>query len=309
MRNRPCASLLAISVALSFVAPTVAFAQNVPAPAPAPAPETGDDEFITDDEILVIAETLRGQIDAPVPPLLELNEADIAAYGSGSIADLISALGSQVSGGGGGPPVILVNGVRISSFRELRSYPPEAIEKVEVFPEEVAQRYGYSPDQRVVNFILKRNFSSRELEGEYGQPWDGGYSTQELEATYLQLIGESRLNFNVDWNNSSLLTEAERDIIQTIVPEVAGDPDPAPFRSLVADSAGIRGEANFSTRIATGTSLSLNATVERSDSLSYQGIDSVLRVGPDPDGPDIAPSQFRTFGADDPLTVDRRTTT
>ena len=128
MRNRPCASLLAISVALSFVAPTVAFAQNVPAPAPAPAPETGDDEFITDDEILVIAETLRGQIDAPVPPLLELNEADIAAYGSGSIADLISALGTQVSGGGGGPPVILVNGVRISSFRELRSYPPEAIE-------------------------------------------------------------------------------------------------------------------------------------------------------------------------------------
>ena len=302
MRNRASASLLAISVALSFAAPTIASAQDAPAPAPAPAPE------ITDDEILVIAETLRGQIDAPVPPLLELNEADIAAYGSGSIADLISALGSQVSGGGGGPPVILVNGVRISSFRELRSYPPEAIEKVEVFPEEVAQRYGYSPDQRVVNFILKRNFSSRELEGEYGQPWDGGYSTQELEATYLQLIGESRLNFNVDWNNSSLLTEAERDIIQTIVPEVAGDPDPAPFRSLVADSAGIRGEANFSTRIATGTSLSLNATVERSDSLSYQGLDTVTLEGPlNADG--TRERRLRIFGEDDPLTVDRRTMT
>lgn len=305
VRNRPSTSLLALSVALSFAMPAVASAQEA---APAPAPEPAASGEITDDEIFVIAETLRGQVETPVPPVLELNEADIAAYGSGSISDLISALGSNVSGGGGGFPVILVNGVRISSFRELRSYPPEAIDKVEVFPEEVAQRYGYSPDQRVVNFVLKRNYSSREIEGEYGQPWDGGYSTQELEGTYLQLVGESRINFNVDWNNSSVLTEAERGVIQANAPVVAGDPDPANYRSLVSDSAGIQATGNFTTRIATGTSLSLNAAFERSDSLSYQGLNTVFLQGPeDPDG--VRDSRLRIFGEDDPLTVDRRTTT
>jgi len=259
------------------------------------------DEF-SDSEILVIAESLRGQLDSPVPPVLELNEADIAAYGAGSIADLISALGSQVNGRGGGFPVILVNGMRVSSFRELRSYPPEAIDKVEVFPEEVAQRYGYSADQRVVNFVMKRNYSSRELEVEYGQPWAGGYSTQEVEGTYLQLMGDSRLNFNLEWNNSSLLTEAERGLNQSVDPVVPGDPHPAEYRSLVSDSAGIQATGNFATRIATGTSLSLNAAFERSDSLSYQGLDTVVLS----DGTD---SVVRTLNGDDPLTVDRRTTT
>lgn len=297
MQNRPSTSLIALAAALSLAAPNIASAQDE-----TPAPS---DDF-TDNEILVIAETLRGQVDAPVPPVLELDEADIAAYGAGSIADLISALGSQVSSGGrgaGGFPVILVNGVRISSFRELRSYPPEAIQKIEVFPEEVAQRYGYSADQRVVNFILKRNFSSRELEAEYGQPWDGGRSEQELEATYLKLIGESRLNLNVEWNNASLLTEAERGVNQSVEPVVPGDPDPAEYRSLSSDTASLQTTANFAARIATGTSLSLNAAFERSDSLSYQGLDTVLLTSPGGD------SVIRTLNDDDPLTVDRRTTT
>jgi hypothetical protein len=312
VRNRTASSLLALTVALSFAAPVPLLAQEatgqVVTPTPSPAPTEPEEPEVSDNEILVIAQSLRGSVDAPVPPVLELNQEDIAAYGAGSIAELISALGPQTgsgSGRGGGFPVILVNGVRISSFRELRSYPPEAIEKVEVFPEEVAQRYGYSPDQRVVNFILKRNYSSREVEGTYGQPWDGGYSTQEVEATYLQLIGESRLNFNLDWNNSSLLTEAERGVIQTtgVVPLLAGDPDPALYRSLIADSAGIEATGNFSTRIATGTSLSLNATFERNDSLRFQGLDTVLLT--DPNGAQV----LRSFNADDPLTVDSRTTT
>jgi len=311
VRNRPCASLLALSVALSFALPVVASAQDAapaPAPTPAPAAAPAPADEITDDEIFVIAQTLRGQVETPVPPVLELNEADIAAYGSGSISDLITALGSNVTGSGGGFPVILVNGVRISSFRELRSYPPEAIDKVEVFPEEVAQRYGYSPNQRVVNFVLKRNYSSREVEAQYGQPWDGGYSTQEAQGTYLQLVGESRINFNLDWNNSSVLTEAERGVIQSIVPVVPGDPDPAEYRSLVSDSAGIQATGNFATRIAPGTSLSLNAAFERSDSLSYQGLNSVVLQGPE-DEEGERDSRLRIFGADDPLTVDRRTTT
>lgn len=302
--------MLALAVALSFAAPVAAqetIAQGTPTPGtPSTSPANPNDADISDNEILVIATALRGQVEAPVPPVLELNSEDIAAYGASSIADLISALGPQVgsgSGRGGGFPVILVNGMRIASFRELRSYPPEAIEKVEVFPEEVAQRYGYSANQRVVNFILKRDYSSREIEGTYGQPWDGGYSTQELEGTYLQLIGESRLNFNLDWKNSSLLTEGERGVIQSTLPVLPTDPDPAYYRSLVSDSVSVQATANFATRIATGTSLSLNAAYERNDSLRYQGLDTVLLT--DSSGA----SAFRSFNDLDPLTVDARSTT
>jgi hypothetical protein len=333
-------SLLALAVVLNLAVHAPAGAQDQPAAPPAAdipteqsAPAAGSADAapadadaadadaappVTEDEILVIADRLAGQIDAPEPPILELNTEDIAAYGAGSISELIQALSSQVtsgSGRGGGFPVMLVNGVRISSFRELRSYPPEAIEKVEVFSEQVAQRYGYSPDQRVVNFILKKNYSSREIELQYGQPWAGGNSTVEGEGTYLRLIGPSRLNFNVEAEHSSLLTEAERDIEQTpgSEPTLPTDPDPALYRSLVSPSTDLEATGNFTSRLGDGpTSISLNATFERNDRLSYQGLNSVLLVGPDPDGdagPLTAPSEFRTFGENDPLTVDSRTST
>ena len=247
-------------------------AQAEPGPDPDPVSDA--------DTIVVLATRVFGQVDAPQPPLLELGAEEIAAYGSGSIAELLEAIAPQVSSargrGGDGGPVILVNGVRISSFRELRSYPPEAIEKVEVFAEEVAQRYGYSADQRVVNFILKDNYQSREIELEYGQPWDGGYSTQEVEATYLRIDGPSRFNLNLDWNNSSRLTEAERDIIQTTGAPAAGAPDPADFRTLVSDTAAIEGTANWTTALGeSGDSVSLNASVERDDSLRLQGLSAL----------------------------------
>src|SRR5690606_8531195 len=130
-------------------------------------------------------------------------------------------------------PVFLMNGLRVSSFREMRSFPPEAVRMVEILPEEVAQRYGYSADQRVINFILKDNFSSKEIELEYGQPGAGGTSTKELEATYLRIDGPSRLNLNFETSDTTPLTEAERDIVQTVVPVVPGDPDQAEYRTLV----------------------------------------------------------------------------
>lgn len=308
LRHVPVSSLLAIAIALNLAAQAPALAQDAPAPSPAPTPTPGDSEEPTfsEDEILVIAQSLRGTVETVQPPVLELSEADVAAYGSGSIAELIEALSPSIGGGsgrGGGFPVILVNGVRISSFRELRSYPPEAIEKIEVLAAETAQQFGYSPDERVVNVILKRNYASREIEVEYGQPWAGGYSTKEAEATYLRIAGQSRLNFNFGWEDQSLLTEAERDVRQSTVPAFATDPDPALYRSLLADTAGIEATGNFTTRLGGATSLSLNAAYERNDSLRLQGLDSVLLSSPG------GASALRVFGEENPLTVDARTTT
>jgi hypothetical protein len=56
------------------------------------------------------------------------DEEDIAAYGATTVDDLITAISPQTGSGrgrGSGGPVILVNGQRITNFREMMNYPPD----------------------------------------------------------------------------------------------------------------------------------------------------------------------------------------
>ena len=293
-------SLAALAIALvSHPAAAQDAAPVVQDPAPAP-PEV--EAEVTGNEIIVTGRSLRGRYQGAESPIVELDSEDIAAYGAGSIEELIEQLAPQTGsnrgrGGGDGRPVFLVNGLRVSSWREFRSYPPEAIETVEVLPEEAAQQYGFPPNQRVINFIMKENFSSREVELEYEQPDRGGYSAQEVELTYLKLGDESRMNANLEFNNRTLLTEGERDIVQApgSVPTVAGDPDPAFYRSLVGESRSLEATGNYTTRIGGAGTVSGNLTYERNEGRSLSGLDSVLLT--DAGGG----SAFRTFNADDPL--------
>lgn len=295
----------------SLVWTLVATAQAADQPASVVAAQ-GQDVIIDDpggavdpgNDIVVTAERLRGQLRVEQAPVLELNEQDILAIGATSVADLIAAIapqtGSSRGRGGGGQPVFLVNGIRIGSFRELRSYPPESIAKVEVLPEEVAQKFGFPPDRRVVNMILKDNYSSREIELEFEGPDRGGYFRDEQQFTLLQIKDGGRLNVNLEASDISSLTESERDIIQTpgSVSDIGSDPDPARYRSLVADSRNIEATANWAKAfIDSGSSISLNATYERDDSLNLSGLNGVTLVAPD------GSAAFRTFGADNPLEV------
>ena len=167
-------------------------------------------------DIIVTAERIRGAVDTEVPPVEELNEADIAAVGASSLTDLLAAVAPQTNSGrgrGGGQPVILLNGQRISGFRELRDLPPEAIKQVQIFPEEVALKYGFRPDQRVINFILKENFSSFVTEIETAQPENGGFASNELEATLSRIGSKTRISIDVELERATRLTENERDLI------------------------------------------------------------------------------------------------
>ncbi len=262
-----------------------------------PAPNSGvaetgdtleDDLEAQGNEILVIADRIRGQVDSPQPPIITLNEEDVASYGASSISELLEAISPQTGSGRGrgeGRPVILLNGQRISNFREMRSIPPEAIRRVEVLPEEVALRFGYPPDQRVVNFILKDNFSSKQLAGEYNVPTRGGYDNYELEGGLFRVDGPARLNLEAKITETSMLTEAERNIIQQSgsIPTVAGDPDPADFRSLIDQGREITLNGTWSTGIGKdglGGGLSANAAYTRRDSRSLSGLDTVLLTDP-----------------------------
>jgi len=282
-------------ILLPFIAAaSPAWAQEAAAPAKA-SPPAGDDADTSvldaatgqavaaeGNEILVVATRIKGQVEAPQAPIMTLDEADIAAYGAESLDDLLTMLSPETSSGrgrGSGAPVILLNGRRISNFREMRHFPPEAIRRMEILPEEVALRYGYSPDQRVVNFILKDNFASKTASAEYDQPTRGGFAESELEAGLFKVDGPRRLNLTGKFNDTTMLTEAERGVEQTVqnIPTVAGDPDPAQYRSLIAANRDYSLNGTWSTAFGQGpgaASLTVNGNIERSDSRSLNGLDT-----------------------------------
>ena len=257
-------------------------------------------------EIVVVADRVRGQVDAPQAPIQTLNEQDIASYGASSVTDLLAALAPQTGSGrgrGGGMPVMLVNGQRITNFREMRNFPPESIKRVEILPEEVALRYGFSANQRVVNMILKDNYSSKTAEIEYSQPDRGGSSTTELEASLFKTTGKGRVNITASRDKTTPLTEGERGVIQTLVPTVTTDPDPAFARTLISKRTNSSLNATYTSGFGPkglDGSLTLNGTITRTDTHALSGLNSVTLTSP------TGAKSVRTFG--DPLKRDNQTT-
>jgi hypothetical protein len=309
-----CAGTCAASLAAALPAFASETAASQPQPVAVPQaededePESGSGTAVSSAEIVVSGKRVRGQLLVEQAPLLQLDEQAIAAEGVTSITDLIAQISAQTGsarGRGGGQPVILVNGIRIGSFREFASYPPEALARVEVFPEEVAQRFGFPPDRRVINLILKDNYSNREVEFELEAPSRGGFVRTEQDFGTLRIANGGRFNLDFEFNDASLLTEDERDIIQTpgSVSSVPGDPAQAEFRSLTADTFGFEGNLSWAKAlIDSGTSLSANLNYVRNESRSLDGLNTVVLTN-DPAVPGIV----RTFGAETPLT--RRTST
>jgi outer membrane cobalamin receptor len=236
-----------------------------------------DDDIDYADEIVVTAPRIAGQIDTDIAAEAELDEAAIASYGASSIEELLTALEPITRSGrgrGSGRPVILVNGRRIGGFGAVRNLPPEAIAKVEIFPEEVALQYGYAATDRVVNFVLKPDFKQVSVEGEAGVPTQGGQFKSELEPAVVAIGQNGRFNLNGGWEHQTMLLERERDLGDT-------------GRSLLPAS---------DTYIIDGTIVrNLDKVTDLSASLRFDQTDSLSLLGPG------------AGGVSDPLRRDSRT--
>jgi len=310
-----CVPALAQAQALSSptavtVAATSVAGAGIAAPGDATDPAGPQDDDKDDDpldvtgaDIVVVAPRIQGQLDVPNQPIATFDEDDIAAYGVDSIGDLIDAISPQTGSGRGrgtGTPVILVNGQRITSFREMRNIPPEAIRKLEVLPEEVALRFGYSANQRVVNLILKDRFSATTVAGEYNRPTRGGADNYELESGVVKIAGPRRYNFNAKYTDTSMLTEDERNVKQAegTQPTVAGDPDPARYRSLVSADSELVLNGTLTQNLGEqglGGSITANGSFTHGETTSLSGLDSVTLTAPS------GSSALRTLP--DPLTT------
>ncbi len=253
------------SALIALLASTSALAQVAPDVAQAP-PEAVDEGEVA--EIVVTAPRLAGSVETDIPPDLELEPEAIEAYGVSSIADLVEALAPQTGTGrgrGGGAPVVLVNGRRVSGFAEIRDLPPEAIRKVETFPEEVALRYGFSADQRVINFILKDDFRAFTAEVEYGMPTSGDRSEAEVEATFVAIGENGRVNVSAEYDRDTAVTEAERGIVQPIL-------GLAEARDLLGASETFELAGTINRGLTETIQGTLNLTYDRTDSRSRFGL-------------------------------------
>ncbi|WP_256869409.1 hypothetical protein [Sphingobium lactosutens] len=91
-----------------------------------------------------------------IPAENQLNRADIDAYGVGKISELLDEIVAQTQSNQGRSddgPVVLVNGKRVSGVNEVSDLPTEAILRLDILPEEVALKYGYDAQRKVVNII------------------------------------------------------------------------------------------------------------------------------------------------------------
>ena len=175
---------------------------------PAPTPPTSDD----DDEIVVQGQKPRGSVPGDIPPEQTLNAADVRAYGVNNISDLLDQLAPQTTSGRGGQPVILLNGRRISSFMEIRDLPTEAISRVDILPEEVALKFGYSSDQKVVNFVLRERFLAVVGQAGASTSTEGGGTSTNPEANYIRIRGDNRFTVNLRYQENAKLLESQRDV-------------------------------------------------------------------------------------------------
>nr|WP_310524785.1 TonB-dependent receptor [Polymorphobacter sp.] len=181
----------------------------------APAPVVDAE---TEDTIVVTANRDRGKVAGDIAPEIQLGPQDIRAIGAGSIEELLQELSPQTRSGrgrGGDAPVVLINGKRVSGFAEIRNIPPEAIERVDIMPEEVALRFGYRADQRVVNFVLRERFRAVTTELELGGPSAGDRTSAQAEANFLRIRNGTRLSLEAEYAHDSMLLESDRNITAT----------------------------------------------------------------------------------------------
>lgn len=207
-------SCVATSAHAQATRPAVpASAEQAPKPA-AEKPVTPED---LDTEVEAITITASGKpygaVMGDIPPEETFSAADVRSFGVSSITDLLTELTPQTTSGLGGDPVVLLNGRRISGMGEIRDIPTEAIQRVEILPEEVALKYGYSADQKVVNVVLRQRFRAATVEGQVGGSTAGGQLSEMANYSRLQLNRQGRTNIAVKVQNSDRLLESDRDLI------------------------------------------------------------------------------------------------
>ncbi|HEY1143620.1 MAG TPA: TonB-dependent receptor [Sphingomicrobium sp.] len=291
-RKRPFLITTSVAGALSLVLSTPAAAQTqsepqaqvspqTPAigqPTPQPDQSTSNGGAPSDEDIdseeggeIVVTGVRRGSVIGDIPPENILNGRDVRATGANDISELLDALAPQIGsarGRGGEQPVLLLDGRRVSGFRELRDIPTEAISRVEILPEEVALKYGYRADQRVVNIVLRERFLSTIARVGASTTTEGGWVSGNGDVTQLHLNRAGRTTTSVHVEGNSALTENERDIRL----DDPSQPDDRSARTLQGSRRLVRGTETLNRTVLGDVNATVNAEAQYSEGRSLFGL-------------------------------------
>ncbi len=184
---------------LSLDRATASFAQSTGGTPPAPISE-------------VVVTAPRGQTSGGIAPLLQLSPAELESYGVDTLSDLVDALKPMTrSSRSDQTPVVLING-HLAGQVEFDNLPREAIERVEVLPETVALQYGFSENQRVLNFVLREHYRAMPTRVTESGATEGGDRTIAGDASLVRLEDEARITLLASYWDNAWLHDSDRGI-------------------------------------------------------------------------------------------------
>lgn len=156
------------------------------------------------DEVVVVGR--RGA--ARLAPEREFGTEEIDNIGAYDIGEVINRISENL--GLQQPPLIIVNGRRVVDPRNFVGFPPDALSRLEILPQQAGAMYGGDPSRRVVNIVLVPEFRSRDGMAKASRPTSGGTSTLAVDARQSQLKETDTLQFGVEAARTTSLRADER---------------------------------------------------------------------------------------------------
>jgi hypothetical protein len=208
----------------------------------------------------IIVSTPRGRTSGGIEPLLEISPSELDSYGADTLSDLVDALKPLTrSSRSDQMAVVLING-HLAGQTEFDNLPREAIERVEVLPESVALQYGFSENQRVLNFILREHYRAVPVRASESGATAGGDEAQAADASLVRLDDEARVTLLGSFKDEAGLSESDRGI---------GAPDSL-YRSLTPKTSDAKVAGTVS-RALGPVSASVEASFDVLNTNSLQG--------------------------------------
>lgn len=157
---------------------------------------------------------------ASVTPEIELDGAQIDAFGAYDIGEAITRLGESL--GFDQQPILIINGRRVVNPSDFLGFPPDALQRVEVLPQHANSTYGGDPSQRVVNLVLQPRFRGADGRLGAGGPTAGGRTSLSLDGRMSSLEDTNVNQYGVQLSRDTALYGAERTDYSRDHPERTG---------------------------------------------------------------------------------------
>ena len=241
-----------------------------------------------DDDIVIKGKPPRGSVIGDIPPQRVLKSHDVKATGATTFDELLEAIAPDIGaarGSGSARPLVLLNGHRVSSYRELRDIPIEAVSRVDILPEEVALKYGYPPDQKVVNVVLQNRFAETVAQVAGNTASHDGYTGAGGDLTRVLLSPKQRTTINLHAGADDILRGSQRSLVQQQY-ESTGTGDTG---LLLPPELGLRANATVTQELPGDAEATFNAEAAHSNGHLLGGLSDQL------------PSQLARHSTDDSL--------